>query len=110
MHTPSPEEVQREKAVHDARKKARLKASKREASKKAKAEKALMKEQKAKAKLKKKNLDMIIANDVANPNIGFNSDDNQTVVLTAQTEQELPILSKAELARKLIALIAKEIG
>ena len=64
----------------------------------------------AREKLQRKNLDMIIANDVANPNIGFNSDDNQTVVLTAQTEQELPILSKAELARKLIALIAKEIG
>ena len=64
----------------------------------------------AREKRQRKGLDMIIANDVANPNIGFNSDDNQTVVLTAQTEQELPVLSKAELARKLIALIAKEIG
>ena len=53
---------------------------------------------------------MIIANNVANPQIGFNSDDNQTLVLTKAALHELPMMSKTELARKLIALIAEEIG
>ena len=64
----------------------------------------------AKEKLEKKNLDMIIANSVGNPQIGFNSDDNQTLVLTKAALHELPRMSKTELARKLIALIAEEIG
>ncbi len=51
---------------------------------------------------------MIIANNVANPEIGFNSDDNQTLVMTTKNQQELPMMSKAELARQLIAMIADE--
>ena len=53
---------------------------------------------------------MIIANNVADPNVGFNSDNNQTIVLTATTKHELPIMSKTELARQLMDLIANEIG
>ena len=64
----------------------------------------------AKQKLQKKKLDMIIANNVADPNIGFNSDNNQTIVLTATAKHELPMMSKTELARQLIDLIANEIG
>ena len=64
----------------------------------------------AKQKLQKKKLDMIIANNVADPNIGFNSDNNQTIVLTATAKHEFPMMSKTELARQLIDLIANEIG
>ena len=64
----------------------------------------------AKQKLQKKKLDMIIANNVADPNIGFNSDNNQTIVLTATAKHEIPMMSKTELARQLIDLIANEIG
>ena len=60
----------------------------------------------ASAKLKKKNLDMIIANNVANPKIGFNSDDNETIVLTGTRQHEFEMTSKTELARSLIQLIA----
>ena len=63
----------------------------------------------AKEKLIKKNLDMIIANNVANPEIGFNSDDNQTLVITKNNHTEIPMMSKAELARQLITLIANEL-
>ena len=64
----------------------------------------------AKQKLEKKKLDMIIANNVADPKIGFNSDNNQIIVLTATTKHELPMMSKTELARHLIDLIANETG
>ena len=63
----------------------------------------------AREKLTRKNLDMIIANNVANPKIGFNSDDNQILVLTKKSQLEMPIMSKSELARQLISLIAKEL-
>ena len=64
----------------------------------------------AKQKLQKKKLDMIIANNVADPNIGFNSDNNQTIVLPATAKHEIPMMSKTELARHLIDLIANETG
>ena len=68
----------------------------------------------ARAKLIAKNLDMIIANDVANKSIGFNSDENETTVIwnTANGISELhqPKMSKDNLARKLISLIAKQMA
>ena len=63
----------------------------------------------ARKKFKKKNLDMIIANNVSDPQIGFNSDDNQTLVITKTIQLEMPFMSKTELARQLIALIAQEL-
>ena len=63
----------------------------------------------ARKKFNKKNLDMIIANNVSDPQIGFNSDDNQTLVITKRIQREMPLMSKAELARQLIALIAQEL-
>ena len=60
-------------------------------------------------KLDSKNLDMIIANNVADTTIGFNSDDNETTVITNTAQQPLPRMSKESLSRKLIALIAAEL-
>ena len=53
-----------------------------------------------------KNLDMIIANDVGNPSIGFNSDDNAVTLLSSEGSIAFPEMSKAVLARRLIAHIA----
>ena len=61
----------------------------------------------ARGKLKRKNLDMIVANDVAQEGIGFNSDDNAVTVVTANSELTIPQTSKSQLARRLIALIAE---
>ncbi len=63
----------------------------------------------ATTKLKSKNLDMIIANNVADSTIGFNSDDNQTTVITADLHKALPKMSKDALARKLVELIANQL-
>lgn len=60
----------------------------------------------ATAKLHRKQLDMIIANNVANSDIGFNADDNETVIITTSATVTLEKMSKASLARHLIQAIA----
>ncbi len=57
-------------------------------------------------KLTKKKTDMIIANNVADTSIGFNADDNETIVITLNGATPLPRLSKDTLARELIKIIA----
>ena len=52
---------------------------------------------------------MIAANDVSNPNLGFNSDENALIVLTSEKEFKLELESKHLLAKKLMALVANEL-
>ncbi|GJL77995.1 MAG: peptidase ClpP [Nitrospinaceae bacterium] len=55
--------------------------------------------QSAQEKLKKKNLDLIVANDISAPGIGFQSDSNQVTLIGKQgTIEALPHLSKREIA------------
>ncbi|MBQ0756419.1 MAG: bifunctional phosphopantothenoylcysteine decarboxylase/phosphopantothenate--cysteine ligase CoaBC [Amphritea sp.] len=60
----------------------------------------------AQGKLERKNLDLIIANDVSRSDIGFNSDDNAVTVVSHQEVKQLPLSSKRQLASKLIEIIA----
>lgn len=62
----------------------------------------------AQGKLEKKKLDMIVANDVSVAGIGFNSDDNAVIVISADSQTELPKASKRQLARNIIDLIAQQ--
>ncbi|WP_415899028.1 bifunctional phosphopantothenoylcysteine decarboxylase/phosphopantothenate--cysteine ligase CoaBC [Neptuniibacter sp. QD48_11] len=62
----------------------------------------------AKSKLERKNLDLIIANDVSRSDIGFNSDENAVTVISATTTETLPQASKRQLATKLIEKIAAQ--
>lgn len=62
----------------------------------------------AKDKLARKNLDIIIANDVSDSSIGFNSDENAVTLVTATREQTLARAGKRQLARQLISEIAQE--
>lgn len=64
----------------------------------------------ARSKLERKGLDLVIANDVSQSDIGFNSDDNEVVVVGAGGEIAMPRASKAALAENLIALIAEQIN
>lgn len=61
----------------------------------------------ARSKLARKRLDLIVANDVSNPEIGFNSDDNAVTLVSAESEVGLPQTSKRQLARQLIEQIAQ---
>lgn len=61
-------------------------------------------------KLQRKNLELIIANDVSLPSIGFNSDDNAvTLIDRSLTPHALPQASKQKLARQIVAFIAKQL-
>lgn len=60
----------------------------------------------ARKKLTEKNLDMVVANDVSNPAIGFNSEDNQVTLISATASETLPLLSKTQLATHLIKRFA----
>lgn len=62
----------------------------------------------ARDKLQRKKLDLIVANDVSDNRIGFNTDDNRVTVIGADTEQHIEQMSKRQLARQLIALIAQQ--
>lgn len=60
----------------------------------------------AQGKLARKNLDLIIANDVSQEGIGFNSEDNAVTLVWAQDRLELPRASKRQIARQIIQQIA----
>ena len=60
----------------------------------------------AKGKLEKKNLDMIIANDVSDTRIGFNSDENSVTIIDPSGQKKLEQMGKRQLAKQLIDLIA----
>ncbi|MFT6221435.1 MAG: phosphopantothenoylcysteine decarboxylase/phosphopantothenate--cysteine ligase [Candidatus Endobugula sp.] len=64
----------------------------------------------AKDKLQRKNLDMIIANDVSDSTIGFNSDHNVVTILTKNSLVELPEASKHQLAITITEKIAHELS
>lgn len=61
----------------------------------------------ARDKLERKKLDLVVANDVSNPAIGFNSDNNAVTLVTADQQVSLPEASKPQVAREIIAVIAK---
>ena len=62
-------------------------------------------------KLHSKKLDMLIANDVSNPNSTFNSDTNQIRIITPSgTSEILPIASKDEVAHHILNEIVKLIS
>jgi phosphopantothenoylcysteine decarboxylase/phosphopantothenate--cysteine ligase len=60
----------------------------------------------ARIKLGKKNLDMIVANDVSAEDIGFNSDDNAVTIVTANKEMVLAKQSKQAIAKLIVAEVA----
>ncbi len=61
----------------------------------------------ARDKLERKHLDMIVANDVSDTAIGFNSDHNAVTVLWHNGSHALAEASKATIARELVSLIAQ---
>jgi len=61
----------------------------------------------AKEKRQRKNMNMIIANQVGDDK-GMRVDENEVTVITQQRVKQLPLMSKQQLARELINLIAME--
>jgi phosphopantothenoylcysteine decarboxylase/phosphopantothenate--cysteine ligase len=58
-------------------------------------------------KLKSKNLDMIVANNLKTKGAGFAGDTNVCTFITKEEEEQLPLLSKENVAEKLLTKICK---
>ena len=56
----------------------------------------------AEAKLAKKNLDMIVANDVTRAGAGFNVDTNIATLITREGQTDMPLQSKRSLAEAIL--------
>ncbi len=54
------------------------------------------------AKLEKKKIDMIVANNLKQEGAGFGTDTNVVTLLTKERTEELPLLSKEEVADRLL--------
>ena len=55
----------------------------------------------SRAKLAKKNVDMIVANSLRTEGAGFGSDTNVVTLITANDENELPVMSKDDVAERI---------
>ena len=64
----------------------------------------------ARAKLTRKKLNMIAANDVSRDDIGFNHSDNALTVFTPETQISLPKQDKLALAKQLLTIVAKHVS
>ena len=64
----------------------------------------------SRAKLAKKNLDMIVANNLKVPGAGFAGDTNVVTLITKDEETELPLLSKEETAVRILDKILERIS
>ncbi len=57
----------------------------------------------ARAKMRQKHLDLVVANEIGKPGAGFGSDTNRAVLVAPDgTEESLPLLSKREVAARLL--------
>ncbi len=61
----------------------------------------------AKSKMEKKNLDLVVANDITKKGAGFNSDTNIATIISRENEIDLPLMSKRELADKILDEVIK---
>jgi phosphopantothenoylcysteine decarboxylase/phosphopantothenate--cysteine ligase len=65
----------------------------------------------ARAKLKSKDLDIVVLNDAAEPGAGFGVDTNRVTILGRNgSEEELELMSKIELADVLLDRIVEALG
>lgn len=62
----------------------------------------------SKEKLKRKNIDMIVANNIKTEGAGFGTDTNVVTFITADMTEEKPIMSKDKVAEAILDYILKE--
>ena len=65
----------------------------------------------AKKKLKEKNLDIIVANEVGRSDRGFNADENQVILFTADGDRiDVPLTAKSEVANIIIRKVIEDLN
>jgi phosphopantothenoylcysteine decarboxylase/phosphopantothenate--cysteine ligase len=62
----------------------------------------------ARGKLDRKGLDAIVLNDVSDPTIGFDSAENEVVVVTAEGDHPLPRAAKADVAGAILDMVLSD--
>jgi len=63
--------------------------------------------ERARGKLRRKGADLIVLNDVSDPEIGFESDRNAVTLITADGETEVPIDSKDAVADAILGEVER---
>ncbi len=63
----------------------------------------------AREKLRAKRLDMVVANDVSDPALGFGTEANRVHIITPDAEEALPVLDKRVIARELLDRVASRL-
>src|SRR3954452_16417256 len=58
-------------------------------------------------KLRRKGLDAVVVNDVSQPGIGFDAVHNEVTIVTAAGDEAVPRATKAEVARAILATVAR---
>jgi phosphopantothenoylcysteine decarboxylase/phosphopantothenate--cysteine ligase len=61
--------------------------------------------ERARGKLGRKNADLIVLNDVSNPEIGFESDNNAVTLIDATSDTQVPLDSKDAIAEAILARV-----
>ena len=61
----------------------------------------------ARSKMQKKGLDMVVANDITKEGAGFNTDTNIATIISKDSQIDLPLMPKRELADKILDEILK---
>ncbi len=64
----------------------------------------------ARSKMEKKGLDIVVANDITKEGAGFNTDTNIATIITRTSESEQPLMSKRDLADRILDSIMKVRG
>ena len=65
----------------------------------------------AQGKLERKKLDMIVANDVSKPGVGFEHDTNEVVIIQADgSREDVPLTDKRDVARRVLDTAANKLG
>jgi phosphopantothenoylcysteine decarboxylase / phosphopantothenate---cysteine ligase len=60
--------------------------------------------------LREKKCDLVVANDVADPRSGFGSDEDRVAFVSADGVEQLPLLAKTEVARRLVSKLAERLA
>jgi phosphopantothenoylcysteine decarboxylase/phosphopantothenate--cysteine ligase len=60
--------------------------------------------------LREKKLDLVVANDVADPRSTFGSDQDRVAFVSADGVEQLPLLAKTEVARRLVEKLAERLA
>jgi phosphopantothenoylcysteine decarboxylase/phosphopantothenate--cysteine ligase len=64
----------------------------------------------ARGKLRDKGLDLIVLNSADEPGAGFDVDTNRVTVIDETNEEELPLMSKADVADALLDRVARRLA